>query len=326
MEVSSHALALGRTDGCEFRAAAFTNLTQDHLDFHGSMDAYFQAKLLLFKGLAPDAAAVVNDDDERAGEVARNTRARVITFGLSERADVRPAGEVRHGLAGLAFTAATPAGRIELRSPLVGKHNASNILNAVALGIALGIGPDAIGAGIASMASVPGRMEKVDEGQGFGVVVDYAHTEDALVRLLEAVREIAAQRVITVFGCGGDRDRTKRPRMGAAAVAGSDLVIVTSDNPRTEDPQAIIAEIEAGMVRGRKSALADAWTGGPTPYVVIPDRATAIDAAIGSAREGDVVVLAGKGHEDYQVIGEQKVHFDDREQARAAVRRRSPGR
>ena len=314
MEVSSHALALGRTEGCEFRAAAFTNLTQDHLDFHGSMDAYFAAKLLLFKGLAPDAAAVVNDDDGRAGEVTRNTRARVITTGLSERAAVRPAGPVRHGLDGLAFPVETPAGRIELRSPLVGKHNVYNILTAVGLGVALGIGPEAISSGIASMQAVPGRMEKVEAGQPFGVVVDYAHTEDALARLLEAVREVAPKRVITVFGCGGDRDRTKRPRMGAAAAAGSDLVIVTSDNPRTEDPQAIIAEIEAGMGRAA------------TPHVVIADRAAAIDAAIGSAEAGDMVVLAGKGHEDYQVLGEQKVHFDDREQARLAIRRRAAGR
>ena len=327
MEVSSHALALGRTAECAFRAAAFTNLTQDHLDFHGSMEAYFHAKLLLFRGLPPDAVAVVNDDDARAGEIARNTRARVITFGLSERADVRPAGKVRHGLHGLAFTAATPAGAVEVASPLVGKHNVYNILTAIGLGTALGIAPEAIRAGIRSMEAVPGRMEKVDEGQPFGVVVDYAHTEDALIRLLEAVREIAPKRVITLFGCGGDRDRMKRPLMGAAAVAGSDMVIVTSDNPRTEEPLAIIADIERGMSRGQRVALPGGAAGSAgTPYAVIPDRAAAIDAAIGIAEAGDVVVLAGKGHENYQVLGERTVHFDDREQARAALRCRAAKR
>ncbi len=325
MEVSSHALALGRTDGCEFRAAAFTNLTQDHLDFHETMEAYFQAKLLLFSGLAPDAAAIVNKDDARAGDIIANTRARVVTFGLSQQADIRPASPVDHGLGGLAFAASTPAGAINIESPLVGRHNIYNILTAIGMGLALGFPRDAVAAGISTMKAVPGRMEQVDAGQPFGVFVDYAHTEDALIRLLEAVREVAAKRVITVFGCGGDRDRAKRPRMGAAALAGSDIVIVTSDNPRTEDPLAIIAEIERGMDSGHKVSGPETFAaqGGPTPYLVIPDRAEAIDTAVSLAALGDIVVLAGKGHEDYQIVGIAKHHFDDREQARMAIAKHS---
>ena len=324
MEVSSHALALGRTEGCEFRTAAFTNLTQDHLDFHETMEAYFQAKLRLFSGLAPDAVVVVNSDDARAGDIIANTRARIITFGLSQQADIRPAGPVDQGLGGLTFTATTPAGTINIESSLVGRHNIYNILTAVGMGLALGFPRDAVVAGISRMKAVPGRMEKVDAGQPFGVFVDYAHTEDALLRLLEAVREVAVKRVITVFGCGGDRDRTKRPKMGAAAVLGSDIVIVTSDNPRTEDAQAIIAEIETGMGSGRKVSGFGEITaqGGPTPYLVIPDRAEAIDTAVSLAEPGDIVVIAGKGHEGYQIVGSTKHHFDDREQARLAIAKR----
>jgi UDP-N-acetylmuramoyl-L-alanyl-D-glutamate--2,6-diaminopimelate ligase len=310
MEVSSHALALGRTAGCEFRVAAFTNLTRDHLDFHGTVDAYFRAKLLLFTGLAPDAAAVVNADDGRAAEIIRSTRARIITFGLAAASDIRPVGSVGHGIDGLAFTAATPAGRVEVASPLVGRHNVYNILTAI---------------GIGAMQAVPGRMEKVEAGQPFGVIVDYAHTEDALERLLEAVREVAAKRIITVFGCGGDRDRTKRPLMGAAALRGSDIVVITSDNPRTEDPLAIITEIEAGM-RGAGVRAAEprdlVRAGGGAAYLVVPDRREAIGTAVGMAEPGDVVVLAGKGHEDYQIIGGQKHPFDDRDEARSAILRR----
>ncbi len=329
MEVSSHALELGRTTGCTFAAAAFTNLTQDHLDFHRTMESYFQAKLQLFKGLTPDAHAVVNLDDGRTADIIARTRAQVITTGMSERADVRPAGVIRHGIRGLAFDVATAAGSVAVESPLVGRHNVYNILTAVGIGIALGFPNDVIAAGIRNMKAVPGRMEKVAEGQPFGVIVDYAHTEDALVRLLEAVREIASSRIITVFGCGGDRDRTKRPKMGRVAAKGSDVVIVTSDNPRTEEPLAIIGEIEAGMtsVGTRVSAV----TGdlrrvkGKTPYVVIADRREAIVGAMSVAKPGDVVVLAGKGHEDYQIIGDRKTPFDDREVAREELRTRRQG-
>jgi len=325
MEASSHALELGRTVACDFAAAAFTNLTQDHLDFHKTMDSYFNAKLQLFTGLSPEAAAVVNADDARAGRIVGATRARVITTGMTQAANVRPSGTIRHGLNGLSFTAATPAGDVPVASPLVGRHNIYNILTAIGLGIAMGFEVRVIAAGIANMKAVPGRMEKVDAGQPFGVVVDYAHTEDALVRLLEAAREITEGRIVTVFGCGGDRDRTKRPKMGAAAAKGSDVVIVTSDNPRTEDPLAIIGEIEGGMaavaVRVSVPATRAPRADGMTPYVVVPDRRRAIAEAVSMAKPGDVVVLAGKGHEDYQIIGEKKVHFDDREVAREELQK-----
>jgi len=326
MEVSSHALTLGRTAGCEFAAAGFTNLTQDHLDFHESMEAYFQAKLSLFTGLSPEAWAIINIDDARGVELVRKTRARVITTGFSELANVRPAGPVRHGINGLTFDAASPAGTVPVESPLVGRHNIYNILLAIGLAAALGINSDQIARGVKRMKTVPGRMEKVDEGQPYGVVVDYAHTEDAIKRLLEAVREFAAKRIITVFGCGGDRDRSKRPKMGEAAINGSDVVIITSDNPRTEDPASIIREIERGLAEGGiKTAAqegAQQRASGKKPYYVIPGRHEAVAFAVGMARPGDVVVLAGKGHEDYQIIGEKKIHFDDREVAREEIRKR----
>jgi UDP-N-acetylmuramoyl-L-alanyl-D-glutamate--2,6-diaminopimelate ligase len=326
MEVSSHALALGRTVGCEFAAAGFTNLTQDHLDFHESMDAYFQAKRSLFSGLSPESWAIINIDDARGVELLGTTRARIITTGFSELANVRPAGAIRHGIHGLTFDAASPAGTVPVESPLMGRFNIYNILTAIGLGAALGIGSDQIARGIKSMKAVPGRMEKVDEGQPFGVVVDYAHTEDAIARLLEAVREIAPKRIITVFGCGGDRDRSKRPKMGAAALKGSDLVFITSDNPRTEDPSRIIRDIEQGLedigVKTTAQEGAQLHASGKKPYAVLPDRHAAVAAAVGLAGPGDVVVLAGKGHENYQIVGEKKMHFDDREVAREEIRKR----
>ncbi len=327
MEVSSHAIALGRIEGCEFAAAAFTNLSQDHLDFHETMDAYFQAKLKLFTGLSPEAWAIINSDDAHGVEIVKRTRARVITTGFSELANVRPVGTVRHGINGLMFDAASPAGTIPVESSLVGRYNIHNILTAIGIGVALSASAETIARGIRNMKAVPGRMEKVDEGQPFGVVVDYAHTEDAMVRLLESVREVTARRIITVFGCGGDRDRTKRPAMGAAAIKGSDVVIITSDNPRTEEPLSIIREIERGLAAdGVKMPAqkddAKQVAPGKKPYYVIPGRHEAVAFAVGLARPGDVVVLAGKGHEDYQIIGEKKMHFDDREVAREEIRKR----
>lgn len=325
MEVSSHALALDRTLGCTFAVAAFTNLSQDHLDFHRTMDDYFEAKLRLFAGLPSTAHAIVNADDAHAEKIIRKTHAKVITTGFAGRADVRPTGAINHGIGGLSFEIATPRGAVHVESPLVGRHNVFNILTAAGIGTAMGFSPEVLGRGIRNMKAVPGRMEKVDAGQPFGVIVDYAHTEDAITRLLEAIREVAAERIITVFGCGGDRDRTKRPKMGASAVSGSDIVIVTSDNPRTEDPLDIIREIEAGMAGSGVRIATDAKppaVPGRTPYLVIPDRREAVAAAIRMAQPGDVVVLAGKGHEDYQIIGERKLPFDDREVAREEIRNR----
>jgi UDP-N-acetylmuramoyl-L-alanyl-D-glutamate--2,6-diaminopimelate ligase len=326
MEVSSHALALGRTDGCVFEAALFTNLAQDHLDFHKDTGSYFQAKLRLFTDLAADKTAVVNKDDAASPDIIKRTKAKVYTYGMSGQADIHPAKEVGHGIRGLSFSARTPIGMIAVESPLIGKHNVYNILAAIGAGLSQGFNAETISRGIAAMKAVPGRMEKVEAGQCFSVIVDYAHTEDSLAKLLDAVREITTGRVITLFGCGGDRDRTKRPLMGAVAVNRSDLAIVTTDNPRTEDPQAIIGEIEDGMnasgTRIASPAAAQRTVAGKTPYLVIPDRAEAIGTAIMFAGSGDTVVLAGKGHEDYQIIGSAKHHFDDREVAREAIRKR----
>jgi UDP-N-acetylmuramoyl-L-alanyl-D-glutamate--2,6-diaminopimelate ligase len=327
LEVSSHALALGRTDECVFEAAAFTNLAHEHLDFHKTMDEYLEAKARLFSSLSSDKAAVVNIDDAAADGIIKKTAARVITCGMMGNADVRPAGTINHSISGLSFAVSTPAGEIGITSSLVGRHNVYNILAAVGLGIALGFSGEVVARGVKQMKAVPGRMEKVDAGQSFGVLVDYAHTEDSLHSLLKTVREMTDGRVITVFGCGGDRDRAKRPKMGATAITQSDLVIVTSDNPRTEDPLAVIAEIEAGMTMGSKREKhellgkdARTWSlSDKTSYAVIPDRAEAIATAVRLAGAGDVVVLAGKGHEDYQIIGDKKTPFDDREEARKAI-------
>jgi UDP-N-acetylmuramoyl-L-alanyl-D-glutamate--2,6-diaminopimelate ligase len=225
----------------------------------------------------------------------------------------------------LAFNAASPAGTVPVESPLMGRFNISNILTAIGLGTALGYSSDQIARGLKNMKAVPGRMEKIDEGQTFGVVVDYAHTEDAIVRLLEAVREIVSGRIITVFGCGGERDKNKRPKMGAAALNGSDLVIITSDNPRTEDPSSIIRDIIGGLedagIQTEVRMAAQQLASGKKPYMVLPDRHAAVAAAIGLAGPGDIVVLAGKGHENYQIVGEKKLPFDDREIAREEIRK-----
>jgi UDP-N-acetylmuramoyl-L-alanyl-D-glutamate--2,6-diaminopimelate ligase len=234
----------------------------------------------------------------------------VWTYAIRQPADLR-AEEVRLALSGTRFTAATPHGRFPVESRLVGEHNVYNILAAVGVGLHEGLPPETIQRGIASVATVPGRFERVEAGQNFTVVVDYAHTDDALLRLLTAAQALKTGRIITVFGCGGDRDRGKRPKMGRVAARLSDVVIVTSDNPRSEDPAAIVREIEAGV--------RDAREGAPVRYEVIVDRRAAIEAAVREAKPGDTVLIAGKGHEDYQIVGSARLHFDDREVARAAI-------
>ena len=311
MEVSSHALALDRTAGCAFGTAVFTNLTQDHLDFHADMEDYFQAKLRLFAGLGPEGRAIVNLDDPYGARVAEATRARVWTYAVDRSADLR-AGDVRISLEGLRFTAQTPAGAVALRSPLVGRHNVYNILAAVGVGLEQGIALPTIAAGIAALTNVPGRFERVEAGQSFTVVVDYAHTEDALFRLLTTAEAVKTGRIITVFGCGGDRDRGKRPKMGRVSAVYSDVVVVTSDNPRTEDPEAIIREVVPGVEAGLREA-------GRGRYFVHADRRAAIEEAVRMAQPGDLVLLAGKGHENYQIIGTNKHLFDDRVVAREAI-------
>ena len=315
MEVSSHALALDRTLGCEYDVAVFTNLTQDHLDFHHTMEEYFEAKLRLFTGLAggqkAGKRAIVNMDDPRGNAIRAACPVPVWGYAIQNQADLR-AEQVRLSLTGTTFTAATPAGTFIVESRLVGEHNVYNLLGAIGVALHDGATSGQICEATAHITNVPGRFERVSSGQDFTVVVDYAHTEDALLRLLTAAQALKTGRIITVFGCGGDRDRGKRPKMGRAAVEYSDVVILTSDNPRTEDPMAILHEVEVGVrdALERRSHV---------QYHLVSDRREAIGAAIREAHRGDMVLIAGKGHEDYQIIGAKKFHFDDREVAREAI-------
>ena len=303
MEASSHASELQRLARVRFAALVFTNLTQDHLDFHGSLERYFDAKRRLFVGEWPPPAAV-NVDDAHGRRLADELRERrhdeLLSFGFSEDADVRPE-RLELSPAGARFRAAG----VEVRTRLRGRFNVENVLGAVAAGRLLGLAADAIAAGVASVEGVPGRFEPVDEGQPFTVLVDYAHTPDSLANVLRAARDLAAGRVICVFGCGGDRDRGKRPLMGRIARELADVAIVTSDNPRGEEPLAIIAEI----VEGAGSAAE-----------IEPDRRAAIAGAIELARPGDVVLIAGKGHEQGQEFRDRTIPFDDRDAARHALR------
>jgi UDP-N-acetylmuramoyl-L-alanyl-D-glutamate--2,6-diaminopimelate ligase len=308
MEVSSHSLEMHRVDGCEFTVGVFTNLTRDHLDFHKTMDGYFEAKRKLFLGAEspPPAWAVLNVDDERGARLCAELSNQKISYGMGESAQVH-SGPVDYSLDGLKMTVETPRGALLVESALVGQPNVYNILAAVATATALDIDMEAIRQGIRTLRSIPGRFEKVNCGQPFAVVVDYAHTDDALRNVITAARRLTRRRVITVFGCGGDRDRTKRPLMGEVAGKLSDFTVLTSDNPRTEDPLLIIADAVVGLQRESHR------------YVVEPDRAKAIRCAIEEAREGDIVLLTGKGHETYQVVGDQNIHFDDREVAQEVL-------
>jgi UDP-N-acetylmuramoyl-L-alanyl-D-glutamate--2,6-diaminopimelate ligase len=312
MEVSSHALALKRVDGTRFAAGVFTNLTRDHLDYHQDMESYFSAKRRLFEMLPEGAPAVINLDDPRGDSLAGVT-SRPITYAISKAADVTP-GPLSLTWQGLEFNARTPRGQVRVRSQLVGRPNVSNILAAVSTAIGLDLPIAAIEAGLAALAGVPGRFQMVSDARdNIAVVVDYAHTDDALKNLLETARPLAQGRVITVFGCGGDRDRSKRPLMGAVASRLSDVVIVTSDNPRSEDPARIIEEIKLGIQSADRAAGS---------FFAIVDRHEAIEQSIRMAEPGDLVLLAGKGHEKTQVIGRQELPFDEVEIARAALDRR----
>jgi len=306
MEVSSHALALHRADGIHFAAAIFTNLTQDHLDFHPTMEHYFQAKRRLFT-MAP-AAAVINIDDPYGRRLADEVED-PITFSLRDAEATYSAAGVQTGLRGSRFTALTPDGPVEVSSPLRGRFNVANVLAALAAARAVGVELATAVQAISSAGQVPGRFEPVQEGQGFEVLVDYAHTPDSLENVLRAARELGQGRVHVVFGAGGDRDRGKRPLMGEIATRLADRVIVTSDNPRSEEPVAIIKEILAGA-------------GESVPW--LEDRRAAIAEAIGGAEDGDVVVIAGKGHEQGQEFAAgRKVPFDDVEVAREVLRSRA---
>ncbi|HKT78719.1 MAG TPA: UDP-N-acetylmuramoyl-L-alanyl-D-glutamate--2,6-diaminopimelate ligase [Vicinamibacterales bacterium] len=314
MEVSSHALSQRRVDSVTFAAGVFTNLTRDHLDFHGDMDAYFKAKRRLFEMLPSGAPSLINLDDPR-GAALVDVATRPVTYAINRSADITP-GPLSFGLDGLAFDVRTPRGSLRVRSSLVGRPNVSNILAAVSTATALDVPFDAIEQGVSRLAGVPGRFQVVSNpDDDFTVVVDYAHTDDALRNLLETARPLAHGQLITVFGCGGDRDRTKRPLMGAVAGRLSDVIVITSDNPRTEDPARIIEEISRGIT-------IDTRRGDSQRVLTIEDRGLAIAKAIELARPGDVVLLAGKGHEKYQVIGSRVLPFDDVEVAREALDRR----
>ena len=309
MEVSSHALAQERVWGFPYSVAVFTNLTRDHLDFHKDFEHYYEAKRRLFEGLGtpPPQWAVINLDDPWGRKLLDVPCPYRLTYGINSNAQVKVKHlDYRHH--GLEGTIVTPAGNVELASSLVGRANLANILAATAASIAFGIPPEKIEKGIRDLKAVPGRFERIDEGQPFLVIVDYAHTDDALRNVLSTARELTRNRLIVVFGCGGERDRTKRPLMGEAAGSLSDLAVLTSDNPRSEDPLLIMSDALVGLQKAGK------------PYWAEVDRETAIRKAVEEARAGDVVVLAGKGHETYQILKDRTIPLDDREIARKTLR------
>lgn len=320
MEVSSHALDQNRTRDCPFRIAIFTNISRDHLDYHGSMDAYFRAKSLLFRGLEEkrpknSTRAIINWDDPKGKELSQLTDAPVITYGLGTDCDVR-AESLSATKSGLRARLISRWGDVEIQSSLIGDFNIYNILAATAAALSMDISPDIIASGITQLSGIPGRLELVKGPRPVTVVVDYAHTPDALLKVLKALRPLTEGRLITVFGCGGDRDQGKRPEMGRVAAENSDFVLITSDNPRTEAPEAIAAQIEEGV---RAKALvrvngSSAITEGDR-YLVDLDRASAIRSAVAMAHKTDLILIAGKGHEDYQIIGKERRGFDDREVA-----------
>ncbi len=314
MECSSQALDLRRCDGLQVSLAVFTNLTRDHLDYHHTMENYFAAKLCLFDGSlgVEPRVSIINVDDAYGVKLAEELEARgrrVVRYALEAAADVR-ASDIEITLEGMRFKIETEQWTSSFYSPLVGRPHIYNILAAVACGLELGYETEKIARGIETGGGAPGRFERVEHEGDFAVIVDYAHTDDALLNVLRTARDVARGRIITVFGCGGDRDRTKRAPMGEAAATLSDFIILTSDNPRTEDPLAILADAEVGLLPVGK------------PYEKIVDRREAIHRAINEARTGDVVLIAGKGHEDYQIIGSRVIHFDDREVAREALEKK----
>ena len=308
MEVTSHALELHRVADTRFVTAVFTNLTQDHLDLHRTLEAYRDAKARLFAMVESDGVSIVNADDPYGAAMARVSRAPAWTYGIERPARIR-AEALSVTPRGTGMTVVWPDGRVPLALPLPGRFNVSNALAAFAVGLSRGVAPDTMRRVLETTPGVPGRFEPVDEGQPFAVIVDYAHTPDSLEQVLRLAAELSPGRRIVVFGCGGDRDRTKRPIMGRIGTTLADYAVFTSDNPRSEDPEAILREIEAGVPGARN-------------YTSEADRRKAIEEAIARARPGDVVVIAGKGHETYQIVGDQVIDFDDRAVAREVLRAR----
>jgi UDP-N-acetylmuramoyl-L-alanyl-D-glutamate--2,6-diaminopimelate ligase len=308
MEVSSHALDQDRVAGIEFSGAIFTNLTQDHLDYHKGLEDYFLAKTKLFTGLGAGAGAIINNDDAYGRRLVQMSCGKVVTYGLDDTAQVY-ASNIVMDTDQTKFTLCGLGAAIELRSHLIGKHNVYNVLGAAAWALYAGMPAHVIASALAAFISVPGRLERVDAGGGLRIFVDYAHTQDALSNVISTLRQITKNRIVVVFGCGGDRDRTKRPAMGKIVTELSDYAVITSDNPRSEDPQAIIEDIARGITKRN--------------FCIIPDRATAIRTALSKGEEGDVVLIAGKGHETYQIVKDTVLHFDDREVVRECLKSRS---
>jgi UDP-N-acetylmuramoyl-L-alanyl-D-glutamate--2,6-diaminopimelate ligase len=316
MEVSSHALVMRRTEGCEFDVGVFTNLTHDHLDFHHTLDEYLRAKLMLFsvypRSTRKPFTAVINIDDPAGEKVRAESLGKILTYGIRNEADIT-ASNIDAGANGVSFDVTSPIGACRIDLKIGGVFNVYNSLAAFGAGIGLGMDIEQIKLGLESLQAVPGRFEAVDCGQDFGVIVDYAHTPDSLENILRAARELTSRRLIVVFGCGGDRDRTKRPKMGSIGANMADVCIVTSDNPRGEDPWAIIDEVMVGTTDGHATVES------------ITDRREAISRALSIAEPGDLVVVAGKGHEPYQIFRDRTIHFDDREVVREALSCRENG-
>lgn len=305
MEVSSHALDQERVEGISFHSAIFTNLTQDHLDYHKTIKDYFQAKLKLFKNLSTRAYAVINNDDKYAKTISGFTKAKVITYGIDNNADLR-AQDIKFDMEHTEFGVLGLGMSLEINACLIGKHNVYNMLAAIAWGLGEGIKPGIIKSALDKFSCVPGRLERINSRKNFCVFVDYAHTDDALLNVMKSLRALSPRKIITVFGCGGDRDKTKRPKMGRVVSELSDYAIITNDNPRSENPQSIIDDIKKGMKKDN--------------YSIVPDRAKAIKKSLSIAESGDIVLIAGKGHEDYQIIGNHVEHFDDREVVRECLK------
>ncbi|MDD4980401.1 MAG: UDP-N-acetylmuramoyl-L-alanyl-D-glutamate--2,6-diaminopimelate ligase [Candidatus Omnitrophica bacterium] len=297
MEVSSHALSQERVEGIDFHSAIFTNLTQDHLDYHKTLENYFQAKARLFQGLSRGAFAVINNDDPYGRRIKGLIRGcKVVTYGIEEPSDIM-AGDIKYGIAHTDFMLKGIKKEIHFKTRLIGRHNVYNVLASYAWAFQEGLNPETIKSSLEGFDSVPGRLQRIGRDRDFSIFVDYAHTEDALKNVINALREVSDKRIIVVFGCGGGRDKTKRPKMGHTASELADYVIITSDNPRNEDPEKIIRDIKKGIRKNN--------------YFILPDRKEAIKKSLSLAQAGDMVLIAGKGHENYQVLKDKRIHFDD---------------
>ena len=305
MEVSSHALDQGRTSGIDFHSAIFTNLTQDHLDYHKTLNNYFKAKAGLFRNMPPGSFAVINNDDKYSNRLKKITKAKVITYAIDSKADFR-AADIKFALSHTQLRLISPKGEINLKTALIGKHNVYNVLAACAWANTEGISMRLISEAIENFTCVPGRLERVNIKCAFSVFVDYAHTEDALKNIIQSLRRVCDKKVIVVFGCGGERDKTKRPKMGYVVTQLSDYAIITNDNPRCEPPREIIKDIRRGITKNN--------------YCVIPERYEAIKKSLSLAKAGDIVLVAGKGHENYQIIKDKIIAFNDREAIRECLR------